>query len=132
MRAALGIVVVVLLLAACGGSKKPVSLPLLPTKAAAGSIARFPCPMHPSTTLELETCSARSVLTLNRRIDRLRRAIWSQLGDGGGRAHFAAGELAWQEHVRRECTSATGGCELRFAEVHVRELARTAAGLAPR
>jgi hypothetical protein len=134
MRVASGIVLVLVLLSACGGSAKPPTLPLLPTEPAAGSVAQFPCPMHPSTTLEIETCSAKSVLALNRRIDTLRRTIWSRLLDRSGRADFADGELAWQKHVGEECTTVSEDplCELRLGEAHVRELTRTAAGRARR
>jgi uncharacterized protein YecT (DUF1311 family) len=131
----------------------PATLPLIPTTAPAGSAAQFPCPMHPSTTLAIETCSTRSVLALDRRIDKLMRTIWSRLGDRTGRADFAAAERAWQEYVKKECTSVSGAyadassphayvggtsaavnyplCELRLGESHLRELGQTAMDLAP-
>lgn len=155
MRFATGIVLLLVLLSsACGGSTRQpkASLPLLPTRAARGSVAQFPCPMHPATTLATEACSARSVLALNRRIDTLLKKIWSRLADQTGRANFAAGELAWQTYVTDDCTSVSGAytdtsspnmyvggsiaaveyplCQLRLGTSHLRELTRTAADLA--
>jgi uncharacterized protein YecT (DUF1311 family) len=110
--------------------------------------------MHPSTTLAMETCSARSVLALDRRIDKVMGTIWSRLGDRTAQAAFATAERAWQTYVREECTSVSGAytdassphtyvggtsaavnyplCELRLGESHLRELRQAAADLAPR
>jgi uncharacterized protein YecT (DUF1311 family) len=154
-RLATGIVLLFLFVgSACGGSKRPPALPLMPTTAPPGSVAQFPCPMHPSTTLAMETCSARSVLALDRRIDKVMRTIWSRLRDRTARAAFATAERAWQTYVQEECTSVSGAytdaasphqyvggtsaavnyplCELRLGDSHLRELRQTAAGLAPR
>jgi uncharacterized protein YecT (DUF1311 family) len=154
LHAAAVLVISLVLAPAAAASTRPPTLPLLPTEAATGSIAQFPCPMHPQTTLEIEACSARSVLSLDRRIDALMKTIWSRLRDRTGRAGFAAAELAWQRYVGEECTSVSGAysapssphayvggssaaveyalCELRLGASHLRELTKAAADLAPR
>src|SRR3954464_14305769 len=41
----------------------------LPTTASPGSVGTFRCTKHPSTNLEIESCSARRVLALHRRVN---------------------------------------------------------------
>jgi len=62
-------------------AQKPLAPPFLPTSAPADSVARFPCPKHPGTTIDLEACSARRVLVLNARANAIIRVIWSWFND---------------------------------------------------
>ena len=131
-------------------SPKP---PFLPTSAPPGSVARFPCPKHPYSQLDFETCSGRRILALNSRINKQIRVIWSRLGDAVGWRFFVAAEQAWKTYVRNACTSESrswvtpasphqyvGGtiallnyveCQEALTTAHLRALAVTAKALAP-
>jgi len=68
-------------------------------------VARFRCPKEPHTTIELESCSVRNVLTLNARINRLTKIIWGRLGDKRGRRYFLTAAQGWKAYAQNECTS---------------------------
>jgi uncharacterized protein YecT (DUF1311 family) len=128
--------------------------PRLRTTPEPNSVARFPCPKHPWTTIELESCSARSVLALDGRINDLIKVIWARLDDPAGRSLFADAERAWELYVGNECTSrarawvdrrfphsyvggtsapvARGACEVELTSARILELTKTASALGPR
>jgi uncharacterized protein YecT (DUF1311 family) len=129
--------------------------PFLPTSAPPGSfVARFPCPKHPYSQLDFESCSLRRILALNSRANKQIRLIWSRLGDRVGRRFLVSAERAWKIYARNACTSQSrswatqasphqyvGGtiaplnyldCQENLARAHVRALTATAKALAPR
>jgi uncharacterized protein YecT (DUF1311 family) len=93
-------------------------------------------------------------VTVNTRINKQIRAIWTRLGDAVGRGFFARAERAWRVYVRNACTSQSrawvtpasphqyvGGtmatlssveCEEDLTKNHLRELTAIAKALAPR
>lgn len=115
----LAIALVVVLAAGCaGGHQKQApaqtthtadatapTMPRPPTSAEPHSATRFPCPKHPGTTIDFESCSGRRVLALNARVNRVISIVWRRLGSAIGRRYFANSERAWQSYVRNECTS---------------------------
>ena len=127
--------------------------PFLPTSAPPDSGVRFPCPKHPGTTIDLESCSGRRILALNARINVRIKLIWSRLGNATGRRYFVKAERAWQIYVENECRSRSrawinpaipsqyvggteapvlaGICEEELTAAHLHELAETAAELGP-
>jgi uncharacterized protein YecT (DUF1311 family) len=164
VRTSIAVLLAVLLAGCSGGSRtgatnatgtaKAVSLkpPFRPTSAAPRSIARFPCPKHPISTIDLESCSARRVLALNVRINERIKLIWFRL-DGTGRRYFQRAERAWAAYLTNECTSrsrgwidpahphayvggasapvAYGVCAEDLSAAHLHDLVQTAAQLAP-
>lgn len=130
----------------------PLKAPVLPTTASPRSVARFPC-KRGGTTVELESCSVRRVLALNSRLNRLIKLTWRRLGDDTGRRYFVTAARAWEAYVRNECTSRSrgwinpkvphsyvggtlapvldGACQVELTRARLRELAKTAATLAP-
>jgi uncharacterized protein YecT (DUF1311 family) len=129
------------------------TMPRLPTSAGPYSVTRFPCPKHPGTTIDFETCSGRRVLALNARVNHVISIVWRRLGSAIGRRYFANSERAWQSYVRNECTSRSRGwvdptwphqyvggtlapvlygqCEEELTASRLRELKETAALLGP-
>jgi len=136
--------------AAAAVSPKP---PFLPTSAPPGSVARFPCPKHPYSQLDFESCSGRRILALNSRINKQIRVIWLRLGEAVGRRFFVTAERAWKIYVRNACTSESrswvtpasphqyvGGtiaplnyveCQEALTTAHLHALTATAKALAP-
>jgi uncharacterized protein YecT (DUF1311 family) len=90
---------------------------------------------------------------LNSRLNRLIKLTSRRLGDDTGRRYFFTAERAWEEYVRNECTSRSrgwinpkvpdayvggtlapvldGACWVELTTARLRELAKTAATLAP-
>jgi uncharacterized protein YecT (DUF1311 family) len=145
---------VVGLASACGGTSDgarrgsvaaPSTLPLLATTPEPHSVTQFPCPPHPVTTVDLESCLGRRVLKLNAVVNERIKAVW-YFSDAPARRYLVKAEQAWGTHVRNWCTSVsgtyptprlphqhTGGtsapvefaeCQARLTEAHIRELTR--------
>jgi hypothetical protein len=166
MRALIAVALLVAIVSGCSGSTHTGGAPappriagvprispaLLPTTAPSGSVARFPCPKHPVSTIDLESCTVRRVLVLNGRVNARIKIIWSRIRDAAGRRYFVRAEKASHTYVRNECTSRSrawinpahphvyaggtlapveyGLCTEELTARHLRELTETAAALA--
>jgi uncharacterized protein YecT (DUF1311 family) len=65
----------------------------------------LPCPRHPQSTLELEGCEERRVVSTDRMIDRLLAAIFPRLFDDAARRRLIAAHRAWLAYRKADCTS---------------------------
>jgi len=128
------------LVAAAGfvlGADAALRPPTLPTTAGPHSVARFPCPKRPSTTVAIEACQARRLLKLDRKFNREAAVLWSVL-DVAGRRAFVRAHRAWLTYRHQQCETEAGAfsggtaapvtygaCELRVTAARVNELAAT-------
>ena len=123
--------------------------PFLPTTTVPDSVASFPCPKHPLSTIDMESCSARHLLALNVRVNKRMKVVWSYLLSATARRYFVKAEREWSAYVNNECTSTSGtwpdsldphmyeggssaplnyaSCEEELTVAYLRELANTAA-----
>lgn len=167
MRHSIGAVLFVAVLAGCSSGGRTLTAPtstrtapalrvippFLPTSAPPDSVTRFPCPTHPASMIDLQSCSGRRILALNARVNERIEIIWYRLRDATGRRYFVKAERAWQTYLENECRSRSrawtnpasphlyvggtlapvrvGICEEELTAAHLRELAKTAAWLAP-
>ena len=96
----------------------------------------LPCPKHPKTTLDLEGCAEKAILSSDRAIDARVKSIWVVLAAGKARSSFAAGERSWLAYRRSSCSAEaskySGGslepvafadCEVTRNKTHLSELA---------
>jgi uncharacterized protein YecT (DUF1311 family) len=111
--------------------------PTLPTTAGPHSVARFPCPKKPTSTIAIEACQARRLLRLGRTFNSEAAVLWSVFEVSGRRA-FVRAHRAWLTYRRRQCEIeaaafsggtaapvAFGACELRLTAARVNELGAT-------
>jgi Protein of unknown function (DUF1311). len=168
VRRSIGILLSLAIIAGCSGGaraltaatptrttpKPHLSPPFLPTSDGnSRSVADFPCPKQPLTTVDIEACSARRLFRLNARANDQINLIWSRLAtyEGGaavGRGYFVKAERAWRTYAANECTSRStawlipsyphlyvggssagihyGACMEQFTAAHINELKETA------
>jgi uncharacterized protein YecT (DUF1311 family) len=94
----------------------------------------LPCPKHASSTLAIEGCQERALLSSDLAINALTSRIFNHLRPTF-RAGFVRGEIAWLAYRRRTCTAqaspeaggtANGieflGCELQRNKTHLTDL----------
>ena len=88
--------------------------PTLPTKAAPNSVALFPCPAKPISTVEIEACQAKQLLRIDRDFNKQVAILWPIL-DTRGRRAFIRAHRAWLVYRDQECEararSRLGGTE---------------------
>ena len=109
--------------------------PTLPVKAAPDSVAGFPCPHNPSSTVDIEACEGRKQLALNRQFNKFTAVLWPLLDRVGQRA-FVSAHKAWLVYSSRACEArsravvggtATGvifaDCETKILKARVSEVA---------
>lgn len=65
----------------------------------------LPCPRHPQSTLELEGCAERRIVSADRRIDRVLAAIFPKLFDDGARRRLIDAQHAWLAYRKADCMS---------------------------
>ena len=81
------------------------------------SFTPLPCQGAPGhrTTLEMEGCAERQILSSDKRIDALNQSIFGKLFDAAAQRRFIAGHNAWLAYRRAYCLSASdvfeGGTE---------------------
>ena len=79
-----------------------LSPPTFPVKASPNSLASFPCPRKPVSTLAIEACEARKLLRVDRAFNRQASVLWSVL-DTLGRGAFVRAHAAWLTYRDQEC-----------------------------
>ena len=147
MPSRIGLLALVLLMASgCSSSHRgavttsnPVRPPTLPTKASPNSVASFPCPRHPISTVDMESCAGRQQLKLNAQFNNAVFELWPAL-DATSRQAFANAQRAWSRYVRQECETesraylggtaagvAAGYCLTSLTRARVREVTATLA-----
>jgi len=81
------------------------------------SFTPLPCTGTPGhrTTLQLEGCAERQILSSDREIDALNKAVFGKLFDAAARRRFIDGHNAWLDYRHAYCLSASdvfeGGTE---------------------
>jgi uncharacterized protein YecT (DUF1311 family) len=65
----------------------------------------LPCPRQPQSTLELEGCAERRIVSTDRQIDRVLAAIFPKLFDDGARRRLIAAHQLWLAFRKADCTS---------------------------
>lgn len=101
------------------------------------------CPSKPRTTVQIEGCAERRVLTLDKRIDSLNLRVFAKLGKPG-RTAFTAATAAWVSYRNQDCTAqssiysggsiqpvAYANCLVSIDGSHVAELKTMLIALAP-
>jgi len=96
----------------------------------------LPCPMHPSSTLEIEGCLERDVTRSDRHIDTKVATVFRLIKRRLDREAFVSAEHSWLQYRRRSCAAAAssyrGGsaepiayltCEKKLNARHVVDLA---------
>jgi uncharacterized protein YecT (DUF1311 family) len=114
--------------------------PRLPEKAEPNSVASFPCPRSPVSTIDIEACEGHALLKLDHVFNERASVLWSLL-DSQGRRGFVAAHAAWLSYRKHECNvrsrEAVGGtaagvifgqCEVDLTHAHVAELSTTLNG----
>jgi uncharacterized protein YecT (DUF1311 family) len=66
---------------------------------------RLPCPKNPQTTLALEGCAERAILSTDRKINAQTKVIFLLLKSRRTRVTFGQGEQAWLEYRGSTCTA---------------------------
>jgi len=106
--------VVGLALAASSFAAAATGPPRLPEKAAPDSVASFPCPKNPVSTVDVEACEGRALLRLGHVFNERVSVLWSLL-DAQARKDFRAAHDAWFSYREHECAAlarqAVGGTE---------------------
>jgi uncharacterized protein YecT (DUF1311 family) len=105
VRRCAGLLTIALIVLGCSAPAKQEVLapPRLPVRASPNSVASFPCPRKPVSTLELEACDGRRLLALGRSFNRQANVLWSML-DPAGRRAFARAHRAWLSYRDQRCT----------------------------
>ena len=111
--------------------------PALPTKPSSGSVASFPCPPRPVSTLDMEACAERELLKVDGEFNARAQALWPIL-DASGKRAFLNAQSAWLTYRKQECTVqcrafrggsaaplAYGQCEIDLTKARVQELTAT-------
>jgi uncharacterized protein YecT (DUF1311 family) len=65
----------------------------------------LPCPKNPQTTVALEACAERAILTTNREVNAQATVIFRLLKSQRARVTFNQGEAAWLEYRGSSCTT---------------------------
>lgn len=99
------------------------------------TFTQLPCPKHAVTTIAMEGCTEKSILTSDERINALVRTIFYSLGRSS-RATFVQGERSWLRYRQDSCTTAAslytggsiqpiffGGCLASLNASHLKDLA---------
>ena len=104
MRLRIGLVLIVLVGIGWSSSPTAASLgpPTLPVRASPSSVASFPCPGKPISTLEIEACEARKLLRVDREFNNRASVLWSVL-DPLGRQAFVRAHDAWLTYRDQKC-----------------------------
>lgn len=123
--------------AGCGASAAAPGPPTLPITAAPSSVAGFPCPAHPVSTVDMEACAGRALLNLDARFNARAAALWSILDTSGRRALLKA-QSAWLTYRTQACTVqsraflggtaapvAFGACEIDITRTQLAEVTAT-------
>ena len=137
LRGALMVIALAMVGAGCGGSAAAPGPPTLPTRAAPNSVAGFPCPAHPVSTVDMEACAGRALLNLDARFNVRAAALWSIL-DASGKRAFLKAQTAWLTYRTQACavqsraflggTAAPvtfGTCETEITRTRLEEVAAT-------
>lgn len=111
--------------------------PTLPTKAAPNSVASFPCPRSPISTVDIEACEAQQLLRLGRDFNKQVGVLWALL-DTLGRRAFIRAHHAWLTYRDQECQARArafaggtaapvtyGHCKTELTAVRVKEIKTT-------
>jgi uncharacterized protein YecT (DUF1311 family) len=99
------IVWLVVLIGAAGGSadaQAAIRPPTLPVRATPNSVASFPCPRKPISTLAMEACAARRLLRIDREFNK-QAGILSSVLDAPSRRVFLRAHRAWLTHRDQWC-----------------------------
>jgi uncharacterized protein YecT (DUF1311 family) len=96
---------------------------------------RLPCPAHPKSTLALEGCYEKAIVTTDRKIDMQAGAVFRLLRSRAVRVTFVRGERSWLAYRHDSCAAASshfaGGsfapvsaaiCILDRSKAHLRDL----------
>jgi uncharacterized protein YecT (DUF1311 family) len=102
----------------------------------------LPCPKSPRTTVALEGCSEKAILTTDRAINKQVNLIFALLRTRSAKATFVAGEKSWQRYRRSSCIAQAsfydggsaqpvvyGNCIAARNRTHLRDLAALKATL---
>jgi uncharacterized protein YecT (DUF1311 family) len=94
----------ILMCATSGSASAQAALrqPALPVRAAPNSLASFPCPRKPISTLAIEACAARRLLRIDREFNKQAGVLWSVL-DAPSRRAFLRAHRAWLTHRDQWC-----------------------------
>ena len=65
----------------------------------------LPCPAHPKSTIEIESCLERAIMRSDRRIDGSAARIFHLLRRKSDRVAFVRGERAWLLYRRQSCSA---------------------------
>jgi uncharacterized protein YecT (DUF1311 family) len=71
------------------------------------AFTRLSCPTNPLTTIALEGCAERAILSTDRSINVQAKTIFGFLKSRGARVSFIEGELAWVRYRRASCAAET-------------------------
>jgi uncharacterized protein YecT (DUF1311 family) len=105
----------------------------------------LPCPKDPQTTVALEGCAERAILSTDRKINAQAKVIFRLLRSPRTRVTFDQGEEAWLEYRGSSCTAeasfydggsaqpvVNGNCIAARNRTHLRDLAAVKATLSQR
>ena len=76
--------------------------PTLPVKASPHSVANFPCPRKPISTVDIEACEGQQLLQVDREFNKQAAVLWSVL-DPPGRQEFSRAHAAWLTYRDQWC-----------------------------
>lgn len=108
MHRRVGLAVIVLVGTAwlCSTALGALRRPTLPVRAAPNSVASFPCPPNPLSTIDIEACEGHKQLKLDREFNKLTAALWPIL-DMTGRRELVRAHTAWLTYSDEECRART-------------------------
>jgi uncharacterized protein YecT (DUF1311 family) len=96
---------------------------------------QLPCPAHPMSTLAMEGCYEKAIVTTDRKIDAQAKVIFGLLRSRDGRLSFIQGERSWLRYRQASCSAqssnygrgtvgplAAAACILDRSKAHLRDL----------
>jgi uncharacterized protein YecT (DUF1311 family) len=96
---------------------------------------QLPCPPHPVSTLEIEGCYEKAIVSTDRKIDAQAKVIFGLLQSQYARLTFVRGERFWLQYRQASCSAQAskyaGGtfaglvaaaCTLDRSKAHLRDL----------
>jgi uncharacterized protein YecT (DUF1311 family) len=66
---------------------------------------QLPCPAHPVSTLEMEGCFEKTIVSTDRKIDAQAKAIFGLLRSRYARLTFIRGERSWLQYRQASCSA---------------------------